>query len=62
MHVEPRHHTPRSDLPTRGGQVAAIAAAKGRPFMPWQQRATDVALEYDPDTGLYRYSTIVMTV
>jgi hypothetical protein len=62
VHVEPRHHTPRSDLPTRGGQVAAIAAAKGRPFMPWQQRAADVALEYDPDTGLYRYSTIIMTV
>lgn len=60
--VQPRHHTPRSDLPTRGRQVAQIAAAKGRPFMRWQQDAADVALEYDPETGLYRYSTVVVTV
>ena len=60
--VQPRHHTPRSDLPTRGGQVAKLSQAKGRPFMPWQQLAADVALEYDPDTGLNRYSTIVVTV
>lgn len=60
--LAPRHHTPRSDWPTRGGQVAAVAAAKGRPLMPWQRRAVDVALEYDPRTGLYRYGTIVLTV
>lgn len=60
--TEPRHHTQRSDLPTRGGQAAAIAAAKGRPFLPWQRRAADVALEYHPSTGLYRFGTIVLTV
>ena len=62
MHAPPRHHTPRSDLPTRGGQVAAIAAAKGKPLLPWQRDFVDVALEYDPDTGLYRYGIIVLTV
>lgn len=62
MPAQPRHHTPRSDLPTRGGQVAAIARTKGRPLMPWQQRAVDVALEYDPETGLNRYGTVVLTV
>ena len=30
--------------------------------MPWQQRATDVALEIDPLTGRYRYGIVVVTV
>lgn len=60
--VSPRHHTPRSDLPTHGWRAAKVADAKGRPFMPWQRDAADVALEYDPDTGLYRYGIVVMTV
>ncbi len=58
----PRHHTPRSDLPTHGWRAAKVAAAVGRPFMPWQRAAADVALEYDPDTGLYRYGVVVITV
>lgn len=62
MAVQPRHHTPRSDLPTHGWRAAKVAAAKGRPFMPWQRDAVDVALEYDPDTGLYRYGVVVLTV
>ena len=61
--VLPRHHTPRNpDRATRGGEVAKIAAAKGRPLMPWQRDAVDVALELDPDTGLYWYDTVVVTV
>ena len=62
MPAEPRHHTPRSDLPTRGRGVGAIARAKGRPHMPWQALAADVSHEYDPDTGLYRYGIIVVSV
>jgi hypothetical protein len=30
--------------------------------MPWQRDAVDVALEYDPDTGLYRYGIVVVLV
>ncbi|MDE9365472.1 hypothetical protein PZ938_07630 [Luteipulveratus sp. YIM 133132] len=66
--ADPRHHTARSDYPTRGRALAAIAAAKGRPLMPWQQLAGDVALEYDPEPdelgrrGLYRYGIVVVTV
>lgn len=62
MTATPRHHTPRSDRPTRGGAVAKIAAAKGRPLMPWQRDAVDVALEVDPATGLYWYRIVVVTV
>ena len=60
--MEPRHHTPRSDAPTRGGAVAVIAEAKRAPLMPWQRRAVDVALEVDPASGLYRYGIVVVTV
>lgn len=62
MTAEPRHHTPRSDWPTHGHRLAKVARAKGRPFMPWQQAAADVAHEYDPVTGFYRYRTVVVTV
>lgn len=73
MFVPPRHHTPRSDLPTHGWRAAKVASAKGRPFMPWQRDAVDVALEYDPDNvcdrcppgrcpGLPRYGIVVVSV
>lgn len=61
MPVEPRAHTPRSDRPTHGGRVAKIAAAKGRPLMPWQRAAADVALELD-QSGFYRYRTVIISV
>lgn len=57
----PRHHTPRSDRPTHGHQVAAIAKAKGRPLMPHQRAAVDVALEIDPATGLYWYGLVIVS-
>lgn len=63
MSVEPRHHTPRNlDRPTRGPEVAVVAERKGRPLMPWQRDAVDVALELDPETGLYWYDTVIVTV
>lgn len=61
MTAQPRHHTPRSDRATRGHQVAAIAKAKGRPLMPHQRDAVDVALEVDPGTGLYHYGIVVVS-
>lgn len=70
--MEPRHHTARNpSRPTRGPAVGKIAAAKGRPHMPWQSRAVDVALELDPPTvpatggrprPAYHYRVVVVTV
>lgn len=57
----PRHHTRRTDRPTRGGAVGKIALAKGRPLMPWQRDAADVALEFDPATGLPAYGIVVVS-
>lgn len=63
MTVEPRAHTPRDpSYPTHGWRVAKVARAKGKALMPWQQLAADVAHEYDPDTGFYRYDTVVVSV
>jgi hypothetical protein len=42
--------------------VAATAAALGWPLMPWQRLAADVAHEIDPATGLFAYSTVIVTV
>lgn len=42
--------------------MAAIAKVLGTPFRPWQQQVADVALEYDPDTGLLAYREIIVTV
>jgi hypothetical protein len=58
----PRWTTPRTDRPTRGGELGRFAAALGTPLMPWQQHVADVALEYDPETGLFVYRRIVVTV
>ena len=34
----------------------------GRPFMPWQEQAADVALEIDPATGRFAYKLVILTV
>ena len=60
----PRRGTTKRNYsrPTYGGHAAAIAAEQGTPFLPWQRYAADVALEVEPDTGLFYYSTILTTV
>ena len=59
----PRFDTGRDpDWPTRGATVARIAAAFGARLMPWQTHTADVTGEYDPDTGRYRYRTVVLIV
>jgi hypothetical protein len=56
---EPRFSTPRDErFPTLGGEVAKVAELLGRPAMPWQRDLWDVAYEYDPVTGLYRYDEV----
>jgi phage terminase large subunit-like protein len=59
----PRYATPRDEsFPTHGPAVAAIAEKLGRPLMPWQRDLANVAYEYDPVTGLYRYNEVDITV
>jgi len=61
--VTPRLFTPRNPAyPTRGGVAAKLARAMGRPFLPWQRFVADVALEYDPDTGLWVHDDVVLVV
>ncbi|WP_282939136.1 terminase [Corynebacterium auriscanis] len=58
----PRFHTPRDyRYPTLGTKVAKLSQRMGRPLMPWQQAAADVALEID-DRGRFRHERIVITV
>jgi hypothetical protein len=58
----PRWATPRSDRPTRGGEVARVAEALGRPLMPWQRLVVDTALEMDAGTGRLVYREVRLTV
>ncbi len=58
----PRFGTARTDRPTLGARAGEVAKALGTNLMPWQQHVCDVALETDPDTGLLRYSQVVLTV
>jgi hypothetical protein len=63
MPATPRYATGRDPAwPTRGPVATRIAGALGVPFMPWQSAAADVTGEYHPDTGRYRYSTVVVLV
>jgi phage terminase large subunit-like protein len=39
-----------------------VARALGLPLMPWQQHVADVALEYDPATGLLDYREVDLSV
>ena len=50
----------RPDRPTYGQHAAVVAKRLGTPYLPAQQNIADVALEYDPDTGLFFYSTVVV--
>lgn len=61
--ILPRFGTPRNpSRPTRGGEVAEVARRLGKPLMPWQRHAVDVALEIDPETGELWYEEVVLTV
>lgn len=55
--------TPRDpSRKTYGPSIGKIAAALGRPFMPWQTATAAVANEVDPVTGRLFYSLVVITV
>jgi hypothetical protein len=61
--VMPRFGTPRNpERETLGHEVGEIARRIGKPLMPWQRHAVDVALEVDPETGELFYEEVVVTV
>ena len=63
--AQPRYCTPRDpSRETDGGKVALISQALGRPLLPWQRLAADIAGEYDIEDGrrIYHYSRVVITV
>jgi hypothetical protein len=57
-----RWSTVRTDRPSRGGEVAAIAEALGTPLMPWQRHVADVAFEVDSVSGRLVYREVRLTV
>jgi phage terminase large subunit-like protein len=59
----PLFGTPRDySRETYGHEVAEVAKRLGKPLMPWQRYAADVALEIDPDTGELWYEEVDITV
>lgn len=62
MTAKPRYHTARNpNNRTLGGKSAKVAAALGKPYMPWQRMAADVAQEVDYN-GNFIYHTVIITV
>ncbi len=59
----PRFETARSpERETFGHQIVAMAAAIGKPLMPWQEQVALVGGELDPETGLPAYRNVAITV
>jgi phage terminase large subunit-like protein len=59
----PRWGTPRHpDRPSLGPKLWKIMAKLGAPPMPWQKYVSDVALEIDPDTGLFAHREVGLSV
>lgn len=62
MTAAPRYATRRDpSRRTFGPAAGRLAAALGKPLMPWQQDVADVALEVLAD-GTWAYRTVVLTV
>lgn len=54
LECPPLWGTPRNpDRPSLGPKLWKVMAKLGAPPMPWQKYVTDVALELDPETGLF---------
>jgi len=48
-------------LQSEGADIAHVAAALGKPLMPWQRHVADIATEILPD-GSYKYPLVLVTV
>lgn len=59
----PRWGTPRHPgRPSLGPKLWKVMAKLGAPPMPWQKYVSDVALEIDPDTGLFAHREVGLSV
>src|SRR5690606_21191781 len=61
----PKFSTPRTpELRTRGGKVAVLAAALGRPLKPHQRWIADVATELNPPGSRlrFRYQLVIISL
>src|SRR5581483_4053243 len=52
----------RPYFPTFGGHVAKVMTALGTPPMPHQRYIADVALEVDPETGVFAYREVDLSI
>lgn len=59
--ASPRFASRRTDRPTHGPAVKAVAEALSFPPMAWQQGTFDVALEHD-GTGLPAYRDVILSI
>ncbi|MET7643039.1 terminase family protein [Streptomyces sp. NPDC005426] len=59
----PRWGTPRHpDRPSLGPKLWKVMERLGAPPMPWQKYVSDVALELDPETGLFAHREVGLSV
>ncbi|MFI6861779.1 terminase large subunit domain-containing protein [Streptomyces sp. NPDC050421] len=59
----PRWGTPRHpDRPSLGPKLWRVMELLGAPPMPWQKYVSDVALELDPETGLFAHREVGLSV
>ncbi|GAA4676826.1 hypothetical protein GCM10023347_33950 [Streptomyces chumphonensis] len=59
----PRWGTPRHpDRPSLGPKLWKVMTKLGAPPMPWQKYVSDVALEIDPETGLFAHREVGLSV
>ncbi|MEU0397954.1 terminase [Streptomyces sp. NPDC006208] len=59
----PRWGTPRRpERPSLGPKAWRVMEALGYPPMPWQKYVLDVALELDPDTGVFAHREVGLSV
>lgn len=63
LECPPMWGTPRRPhLPTLGGKVAKVMERLGYTPMPWQRYIWDVALEINPETGVFWHRTVGLSV
>lgn len=63
LECPPLWGTPRNpDRPSLGPKLWRVMEKLGAPPMPWQKYVSDVALELDPDTGLFVHREVGLSV